>query len=192
MIRSPPGVVDLFYDGRNARFWSDQVGRPSGVFEDFRQGNDAEVSHPDRHGGIVRACDEALRFCERLQLPIVIKADGLALGKGVVIAQTSEEAVATIEAMMNEGALARRAVGSWSRNFCAATECSLHAFVGRGGYRMLAAARDHKRAYDGDTGPNTGGMGAVSPAEVWGPDTAAGLSTKSWRRSFCGLTEGGY
>jgi len=111
--------------------------------------------------------NEALAYCEELQFPIVIKADGLALGKGVIIAPDFETANSTIDAMMNQrrfGEAGRRVV---IEEFLRGTECSVHALVDGSNYALLATARDHKRAYDGDRGPNTGGMGAFSPADEW-------------------------
>ena len=111
--------------------------------------------------------EEALRHCEDASYPLVIKADGLALGKGVIIASDRATARSTIDAMMNRarfGDAGRRVV---IEQFLRGTECSLHALVDGSSYRLLATARDHKRAFDGDQGPNTGGMGAVSPASNW-------------------------
>ena len=111
--------------------------------------------------------DEALRYCDAVQFPAVIKADGLALGKGVIIAQSADEARSTIVAMMKE----RRFGDAGSRivieEFLRGTECSLHALVDGKNYALLESARDHKRVSDGDKGPNTGGMGAFSPANNW-------------------------
>jgi phosphoribosylamine---glycine ligase len=110
---------------------------------------------------------EALRYCEQLKFPVVIKADGLALGKGVIIASDIASARSTIEAMMNEasfGDAGRRIV---IEEFLHGTECSIHALVDGKNYRLFASARDHKRVFDGDQGPNTGGMGAFSPANNW-------------------------
>jgi len=110
---------------------------------------------------------EALGYCDELKFPVVIKADGLALGKGVIIAPDVATAKSTIEAMMNEarfGDAGRRIV---IEEFLRGTECSIHALVDGKDYRLLESARDYKRAFDGDKGPNTGGMGAFSPANNW-------------------------
>jgi len=110
---------------------------------------------------------EALGYCDELKFPVVIKADGLALGKGVIIAPDVATAKSTIEAMMNEarfGDAGRRIV---IEEFLRGTEGSIHALVDGKDYRLLESARDHKRAFDGDKGPNTGGMGAFSPANNW-------------------------
>ena len=110
---------------------------------------------------------DAVAYCDEVKFPIVIKADGLALGKGVIIAPDKEAAVSTIEAMMNQrrfGEAGRRLI---IEEFLRGSECSIHALVDGTKYCLLATARDHKRAFDGNTGPNTGGMGAVSPADNW-------------------------
>ena len=111
--------------------------------------------------------NEALEYCEQLKFPAVIKADGLALGKGVIIAENAAGARSTVEMMMNEarfGESGRRIV---IEEFLRGTECSLHALVAGKNYQLLESARDHKRAFDNDEGPNTGGMGAFSPANNW-------------------------
>ena len=110
---------------------------------------------------------EALSYCDELKFPVVIKADGLALGKGVIIASDIATARSTIKAMMNEarfGDAGRRIV---IEEFLLGTECSIHVLVDGKNYRLLESARDHKRAFDGDQGLNTGGMGAYSPADNW-------------------------
>jgi phosphoribosylamine---glycine ligase len=122
--------------------------------------------------------EEALRYCDRLKYPVVIKADGLALGKGVIIAQDAATAKSTIDAMMNRekfGEAGRRIV---IEEFLRGWECSLHALVDGQNYRLLATARDHKRIFDGDKGPNTGGMGAVSPAGEWNKELDAQFAQK--------------
>src|SRR5207248_7480489 len=110
---------------------------------------------------------EALGYCEQMKFPVVIKADGLALGKGVIIARDSATAKTAIDEMMNQhrfGDAGRRIV---IEEYLAGTECSMHALVDGKHYVLLESARDHKRAWDADQGPNTGGMGAFSPANNW-------------------------
>lgn len=132
---------------------------------------------PTALSGSFDKCEDALHFCERLQFPIVIKADGLALGKGVVIAESCDEARAAIDAMMNEGRFGDAGRRIVIEEFLRGSECSVHALVSGSSYRMLATARDHKRAYDGNTGPNTGGMGAISPADNWNATTEASFTS---------------
>jgi phosphoribosylamine--glycine ligase len=110
---------------------------------------------------------EALQYCERVKFPVVIKADGLALGKGVIIAPDAATARSTINEMMNQGRFGDAGRRIVIEDFLRGTECSLHALVDGNSYRLLESARDHKRALDGNQGPNTGGMGAFSPANNW-------------------------
>lgn len=98
-------------------------------------------------------------------VPIVIKADGLAAGKGVTIADTIEAAEAAVEACFG-GAFGEAGARIVVEELLEGEEASFFALVDGENILPLAAAQDHKRAYDGDTGPNTGGMGAYSPAPV--------------------------
>jgi len=126
-----------------------------------------EQGIPTAEAGTFKRSDDALRFCNPLRFPIVIKADGLALGKGVIIASDLVAARSTIDAMMNQGRFGEAGRRIVVEEFLRGTECSLHALVDGANYRLLQTARDHKRAFDKDTGPNTGGMGAFSPANNW-------------------------
>jgi phosphoribosylamine--glycine ligase len=146
---------------------------------------------PTALAGAFERSDEAMGFCERLPLPIVIKADGLALGKGVIIAQTREDAREAIDAMMNRGEFGEAGRRLVVEEFLRGTECSLHALVGGRSYRMLASARDHKRACDGDTGPNTGGMGTVSPADNWTREAETRFDAEVMKPLLAGLTSSG-
>jgi phosphoribosylamine--glycine ligase len=146
---------------------------------------------PTALAGTFEKSDAAIRFCERLQGPIVIKADGLALGKGVIIAQTCNEAATAIHQMMDEGRFGEAGRRIVVEEFLRGTECSVHALVDGSSYRMLATARDHKRAHDGDTGPNTGGMGAVSPADNWSAETQAAFERDVMAPLVTGLTSAG-
>ena len=133
---------------------------------------------PTATAGTFDRVADAREFCERSQFPLVIKADGLALGKGVIIAQTLADAIEAIEEMMTRGRFREAGKRVVIEEFLCGPECSLHALVSGGSYQMLASARDHKRAFDGDTGPNTGGMGAVSPAGNWPPELQVRFETE--------------
>jgi phosphoribosylamine--glycine ligase len=111
--------------------------------------------------------DEAFRYCEQIKFPVVIKADGLALGKGVIVAPDAATARSTIDLMMNEGRFGEAGRRVVIEEFLRGSECSVHALVDGKNYLLLETARDHKRVFDGDHGPNTGGMGAFSPANNW-------------------------
>lgn len=110
----------------------------------------------------------ALNFLETMQPPYVIKADGLAAGKGVVICQTLEEAEDEVEAMMT-GKFGVASEGIVIEEFMEGEEASIFVLTDGEGAIYLPAAQDHKRVGDGDKGPNTGGMGAYAPAPVVTP-----------------------
>ena len=101
--------------------------------------------------------------------PIVVKADGLAAGKGVVVARSLAEAEAAIDAMLG-GALGAAGAEIVIEDFLAGEEASFFALCDGDSVLPLVSAQDHKRAFDGDEGPNTGGMGAYSPAPVMTPE----------------------
>lgn len=110
--------------------------------------------------------EPALDYLKRIGVPVVIKADGLAAGKGVVIARTKDEAAGALRAMLVEkqfGAAGNRVV---IEEFLVGEEASFIVIVGGGNIVALASSQDHKAAENGDRGPNTGGMGAYSPAPV--------------------------
>jgi phosphoribosylamine--glycine ligase len=114
----------------------------------------------------------AKEYLRKTGAPIVVKADGLAAGKGVVVAQTLAEAEAAID-MMFEGGLGAAGAEVVIEEFMAGEEASFFALCDGDNAVPLASAQDHKRVGDGDTGPNTGGMGAYSPAPVMTPEMTA-------------------
>ncbi len=135
--------------------------------------------------------EAATAFLRESRFPIVIKADGLALGKGVIVAKDVEEGQATLDAMMKEQRFGEAGRRLLIEECLTGSECSLHALVDGHSYRMLATARDHKRAFDGDAGPNTGGMGAFSPADNFGPELQAQFDREVMGPLLAGLRENG-
>jgi phosphoribosylamine---glycine ligase len=105
----------------------------------------------------------ALDFVRRRGAPLVVKADGLAAGKGVVVAQTVEEAEAAVIACIREGSFGAAGATVVIEELLEGPEVSVFALCDGTDAIFLGAARDHKRVGDGDTGPNTGGMGAIAP-----------------------------
>jgi phosphoribosylamine--glycine ligase len=146
---------------------------------------------PTARGAAFEKCEAAFAFVEESRFPLVIKADGLALGKGVIIAQDAPAARAAIDSMMNERRFGDAGTRLLIEECLTGAECSLHALVDGKNYRMLATARDHKRAYDGDMGPNTGGMGAFSPANNFGAELQAQFDREVMRPLLNGLNESG-
>jgi len=110
--------------------------------------------------------ETALTHCGTAAYPLVVKADGLALGKGVVIAQRFAEAEAAIREIMIEKVFGDAGNTVVIEEFLTGPECSLHALIDGRDYLLFPDAKDHKRALDGDQGLNTGGMGTISPSRV--------------------------
>ena len=127
-----------------------EVGIPTAAYQRFRDAASARA------------------FADTLGLPVVIKADGLALGKGVIIAETKADAAKAIDFMF-DGAFGESSSEVVVEEFMEGEEASFFALSDGENVIPLAGAQDHKRAFDGDKGPNTGGMGAYSPAPVLPP-----------------------
>ena len=106
---------------------------------------------------------EAVNYVQEMGAPIVIKADGLAAGKGVTVALTVQEALEAIHASLGDQVFGQAGASIVIEEFLEGEEFSLMAFVNGTSVTPLVLAQDHKRAFDGDQGPNTGGMGAYSP-----------------------------
>jgi phosphoribosylamine--glycine ligase len=106
----------------------------------------------------------AITYCGQVEFPIVVKADGLALGKGVIIAETRDEAEAAVRQCLADGAFGEAGRKIVIEEFLVGVECSIHALVDGSSYLLFPDCRDHKRALDGDLGPNTGGMGTICPS----------------------------
>ncbi len=116
------------------------------------------------------AVGPALEYLAQKPVPIVIKADGLAAGKGVVVAQTRAEAEAAVREMIDGGRFGASGKQILVEDCLFGEETSILVVVSGRDYVILPTSQDHKRIGDGDTGPNTGGMGTYSPAEVVTPE----------------------
>lgn len=132
-----------------------------------------------RKYGIPTACYEtftsyeaAKEYVRTCPLPTVIKADGLALGKGVIIAETREAAQAGLQEIMVDKAFGQAGAGVVIEEFLTGFEVSVLAFTDGKTILPMASSQDHKRAHDGDTGLNTGGMGTFSPQDKYTPEMA--------------------
>ncbi len=119
------------------------------------------------------ALGDALAYLETAPLPTVIKADGLALGKGVIIAQTREEAVEAVTEMMRDGKFGRSGERVVIEEYLEGPEVSVLAFTDGKSLVPMVSSMDHKRALDGDQGLNTGGMGTIAPNPYYTADMEA-------------------
>ena len=116
--------------------------------------------------------DAALRYLETAPMPAVIKADGLALGKGVIIAQTLSEAKEAVRAMMEDKRFGKSGERIVIEEYLEGPEISVLSFTDGKTVVPMVSSMDHKRAGDGDTGLNTGGMGTVAPNPYYTPEVA--------------------
>src|SRR5438093_9314984 len=117
---------------------------------------------PTAEFAVASTLAEAYDVLERSKYPIVIKADGLAAGKGVVIAENPLDARRTVQQFMESRTLGEAGSRLVIEEFLEGEEASFHVFADGPDFQPMVAAQDHKRRFDGDTGPNTGGMGAYS------------------------------
>jgi len=168
------GVVDAF-QAEGLRIWGpNQAAARFESSKAFSQDFMARYGIPTARSGTFSDPIEARRFCTELGGHCALKADGLALGKGVILSKNLDEAEAAIQQL-----LVQRVFGEASRQivvqeFLDGIEISLHALCDGRHVQILPSSQDHKRIGDGDTGPNTGGMGTYSPTPF--------LSTEAWEQ----------
>ncbi len=155
------GIVDLFSSRDLLIFGPSKAAAQIEVSKDFAKQIMLEANVPTAGYKSFTDYDEALDYIQDKSLPVVIKYDGLAAGKGVVIAESKEEAQQTLQAMLSEDKYDEPKVVI--EEFLIGEEFSLFAFVRGEEVFPMSAAKDHKRVFDNDEGPNTGGMGAYSP-----------------------------
>ncbi len=164
------GIVDTFRDGGLRIFGPTRdAARLEGskaFSKDFLQRH----SIPTAHYGVFTEVNEAVRYIHDHGAPIVVKADGLAAGKGVILAQTTDEAIAAVKDMLAGNKFGEAGHRVVIEEFLEGEEASFICLVDGATALPMATSQDHKAAHDGDTGPNTGGMGAYSPAPVVTPE----------------------
>ncbi|MGK3968257.1 phosphoribosylamine--glycine ligase [Sorangium sp. So ce1667] len=136
---------------------------------------------------IARSYDEAARIIRERGAPIVVKADGLCAGKGVVVATTVEEALAAAKDMLVDRRFGDAGATVILEDAIQGEEASLHAISDGHAIFVLPAARDHKRVGEGDTGPNTGGMGAFAPSARVTPALTARVEREILRPTIDGM-----
>ena len=196
------GVADYLRDAGVAVFGPDAAGALLEGSKAHSKAFMAENDIPTAKYATFDACDPALAYVHEQGAPIVVKADGLAAGKGVVVAATVEEAEDAVRACF-EGAFGDAGKTVLIEECMTGPECSLLAFVTNGKAFPMAPAQDHKRAFDGDKGPNTGGMGVYSPVPIVTDDemasmvaimdkAAAATAAKDGARDYRGVLYGGF
>lgn len=128
---------------------------------------------PTASYGVFTEAGPAHDFIRKTGAPIVVKASGLAAGKGVIVARTEGEACAAVSDMLSGSAFGGAGKAVVVEELLQGEEASFFALIDGSNVVGLSSAQDHKAAYDGDLGPNTGGMGAYSPAPVVTPEVEA-------------------
>jgi len=135
--------------------------------------------------------EEAHNFIDTMNIPIVVKADGLCAGKGVIIAQTKEEAKDAASDMLKGVSFGDAGSNVVIEEFLDGYELSIFAICDGENYKVLPAAQDHKRIGDGDTGPNTGGMGAYAPTPLVNDDIYKKVEEQVIKPTLKGMKEEG-
>ena len=146
---------------------------------------------PTAYYAVHSQVDAALAYVHEKGAPIVIKADGLAAGKGVIVAMTLAEAEAAVRDMLEGNAFGDAGARVVIEEFLAGEEASFISMVDGHTALPMATSQDHKRVFDGDTGPNTGGMGAYSPAPVVTPEVHARVMREVVNPTVQGMLEDG-
>lgn len=157
------GMVDDFEQDGLKAFGPSRLAAELEWSKDFAKQIMVKYGIPTAAFGTFSNFEEAKAYIEEQGAPIVVKADGLALGKGVVVAETVEQAVEAAREMLLDNKFGDSGARVVIEEFLAGEEFSLFALVNGDQFYILPTAQDHKRAFDGDQGPNTGGMGAYAP-----------------------------
>jgi len=135
--------------------------------------------------------DTATAYVRGAGRPLVVKADGLAAGKGVTVAKTADEAAAAIDVIMRDRKFGDAGARVLVEECLVGPEVSYHVVCDGERYVALATAQDHKRAYDGDEGPNTGGMGAYSPPPMAGAEVERAILSRVVEPTLTGMRDAG-
>ncbi|HEM4879958.1 TPA: phosphoribosylamine--glycine ligase [Streptococcus suis] len=157
------GIVDDFEQAGLKAFGPSRLAAELEWSKDFAKQIMVKYGIPTAAFGTFSNFEEAKAYIEEQGAPIVVKADGLALGKGVVVAETVEQAVEAAREMLLDNKFGDSGARVVIEEFLEGEELSLFALVNGDQFYILPTAQDHKRAFDGDQGPNTGGMGAYAP-----------------------------
>ena len=161
------GLVDRFREAGLPAFGPSRAAAQIEASKGFAKGLMQRHGIPHAEGETFTDYQAAREYLSGMGVPVVVKADGLAAGKGVTVAQTSEEALAALDNCMKRRAFGAAGDKVVVEECLAGREVSVFAFTDGEYLSPLVAACDYKRLLDGDGGPNTGGMGSYSPPEFW-------------------------
>ena len=161
------GIVDAFQDAGLACFGPNKAAAKLEGSKAFSKELMKKYGIPTAAFDTFTDVEKAKAFVDEIGVPCVVKADGLAAGKGVIICMTREEADKAIEDMLTDHAFGDASATIVIEEYMVGPEVSVLAFADGKTVLPMVSAQDHKRIFDGDKGPNTGGMGAYSPAPVY-------------------------
>ena len=185
------GIADVFQEAGLKIFGPVRAAAQLEASKDFAKQFMARHGLPTaKHATFTKAV-EAKAYVDRQGAPIVVKADGLAAGKGVVVAATTAEAKAAIDMMLGERKLGDAGARVVIEEFLEGEEASFIVMSDGAHALPLATSQDHKRLKDGDIGPNTGGMGAYSPAPVVTPEIHARVMREIILPAIAGMAKDG-
>ena len=185
------GIVDAFRDAGQKIFGPTRAAAQLEASKDFAKSFMARHKIPTAAHRTFEAAETAKAYVAERGAPIVVKADGLAAGKGVVVASSVPEAHAAIDRMMTQQALGAAGARLVVEEFLEGEEASFIVMIDCAHVLPLATSQDHKRLRDGDAGPNTGGMGAYSPAPVVTPKIHARVMREIIAPTIQGMAEEG-
>jgi phosphoribosylamine--glycine ligase len=172
------GLVDALREAGIDAFGPDRAAAQLEGSKAFSKQLMREAGVPTANFEVFTDVDAAERYLRAQNRPLVVKADGLAAGKGVVVAKDVEEAVGAVRAMLRDRSFGDAGARVVIEELLRGQEVSYHVVCDGERYVALAPAQDHKRIGDGDTGPNTGGMGAYSPPPVVTPEVEQKILTR--------------
>ena len=185
------GIVDAFRDAGQKIFGPTRAAAQLEASKDFAKSFMARHKIPTAAHRTFEAAETAKAYVAERGAPIVVKADGLAAGKGVVVASSVPEAHAAIDRMMTQQALGAAGARLVVEEFLEGEEASFIVMSDGAHVLPLATSQDHKRLCDGDAGPNTGGMGAYSPAPVVTPKIHARVMREIIAPTIQGMAQEG-
>lgn len=167
------GMVDALKAAGIPAFGPDRKAAQIEASKSFAKNLMRKYSIPTASYEVFTDSSEAISYAERQSYPLVIKADGLALGKGVIIAESRNEAISAIKDMMDNAAFGTAGQKIVIEEFLTGLEVTVLSFTDGKTVVPMISSMDHKRAYDGDKGPNTGGMGVIAPNPFFTDSVAA-------------------
>lgn len=186
------GVVDLFNDAGLKCFGPTKGAAQLEGSKAFSKDFFARHNIPTAAYGNFTDIDKAVAYIKSQGAPIVVKADGLAAGKGVILAETEAEAIAAVKDMLAGNAFGEAGHRVVIEEFLVGEEASIIVIADGKNYLPMATSQDHKARDNGDTGPNTGGMGAYSPAPVVTPEISERIMRDVIEPTLQGMEKEGY